>query len=283
MPKARMSMSTNKFTISKRSMHGDLTVDVRSQMVDWARDRRADRRPLSCPPPHHPRMMVSAPAEYSVIGLMKTGTNVMCAAMKKLNFGCDEATFWKHSVPALSDVGLIKDSGCNFVICIRDPLSWLKSLRRESYEYKWSGELRERVSIHNPFGRHSQADIEFRETMIQMWNTYCRAAIKLQERLPLQVTLFDFADLTDKCAMKRFFGKLNVALTLTDELYSEIFEKPQKGWDVTTRGRTTVASAKAHLEQAHTGWLDWEWDYLMKHVDWQAWKTLQSLASSYRE
>ena len=246
------------------------------QPVSLARDRRADRA-LACPSvcPH-------AVDRISVIGLMKTGTNVMHAAMQKLNRSAG-TPFWKHSIAALSDVDLIRDSRCHFVICIRDPLSWLQSVRRNSYQYRWSGKLHESVSSESridPDGDYRdgrlQADKKDRQTMIQMWNNYCRAAMQLREHLPLQVTLFNFSDLIDKSAMKRFFRTLDIALT--DQMYCDIFEKPQKSFDC----NATLAAAKAHLEQAQTGWLDSEWDYLMKHVDFQAWKTFESLPTSLR-
>ena len=72
-----------------------------------------------------------------VLGMMKTGTNLIVKALKKMGFiRLDGRALWKHQ-PGIVTI----DSDVVPIVAIREPLSWLASVRRtrDVYtEYKWA-------------------------------------------------------------------------------------------------------------------------------------------------
>lgn len=180
---------------------------------------------------------------FEVLGLMKTGTNVMSRIVQQMGetstfvhnkqvvhgwvqldkLYCPTVPMWKHAyLPFVQ----FPESCHRVIIMVRDPFTWIQSMRNNCYDFEWDKSLHTplRLPMATQRGNILRAVHPYSILAVELWNDYVRTACSLADEQPGMFIVVRMEDLLNREKMislstllfGRFDSDLHMKVLTTD-------------------------------------------------------------------
>ena len=126
-----------------------------------------------------------------ILGLYNSGTNVVALTLKTCCSGASitmNGPFWKHLLPSQPMFQVYPDF--TYIVLIRDPFSWIFSMRKNHYELSCGPKISDNCTLHDP----NWPTLEF-ENIAAVWLRYITEYAALTKKYPDIVHVIRYEDL----------------------------------------------------------------------------------------